>query len=563
MIGLGWIGAVTTTTATVKVRSDQASAQLTGAGTVNGHEGNDDVFTFDLSGLTADTTYNITVDDGADTWVASFKTFPSGSASFTFAAGSCCGQNGTGGVADSDAYARIEDRSPLFFLHMGDLHYANITTNSASLYWAKYRDVLTQPKMASMLRSVPMVYAWDDHDYGNDNSGSSSPSKAAAQSAYRDYVPHYDVPANLIYQTFVCGRIRFIVLDVRSARAGATMLGATQKAWLLNLLTTSTEKKLVIVSGVPWLGSNSEGFGGYTSERQDIAEAITTAGTDRVVIVHGDLHMCAADYGQNSQYDPANSDPGPAVFCFAPLNATVSAGSDTYGTGKYVASSQQYGTIDVFDDGTDITIVGTGWAIVNAVESSLFVVTSPTGATMTAETDIAAIADGASNPASRVRTALTAVLGRADGLLVVKAADTSRASNTTASADPDLVVALEAATTYQFEAFLPVEGSTGGDFKVGMTGPGDQTLFVWTTIGQTTAASTTTGSFDQSFRDTSGDTNGRGTTGNVPNGLAHMVHGSITTVSSGNLSVIWAQNSSNGTATVLKAGAYLLARRVA
>lgn len=39
----------------------------------------------------------------------------------------------------------------------------------------------------------------------------------------------------------------------------------------------------------------------------------------------------------------------------------------------------------------------------------------PLEPSMSAESDIAAIADGASNPASRVRTALTSVLGRADG----------------------------------------------------------------------------------------------------------------------------------------------------
>ena len=438
-IELAWIGAVTDTTAVVKARSDQSSASLTGAGSVSGVEGNDDVFTFTLTGLTADTLYTIEIDDGGGTWDGSFTT--TGSNSFTVAAASCCGQNGVGGVADADSFARIEDRAPDLFIHMGDLHYKDITTNNVGVFRSAYQDALTQTKFASLLQSVPVSYAFDDHDFGANNSDGTSASAPAAQLAYRDYAPHHTLPVtDGIYQTWVMGRVRFIQLDVRSFRNLETdsMLGTTQLDWLLDLLDTMTEEALILVTVVPWQGANAEGFGGFTDERQTIAESLTVNNlAGRTLMLHGDIHMCATDDGTNTQFDPASAGNGPHAACFAPLNATTSAGSDTYSQGPVTDSSQQYGTIDVTDTGDAIAIRSRAWAVTGATEtevadSTLTITLIPGELDMTAETDIAALTDGGGNPISEIRTAFTSVLARAD---VTRVIDTVTLAVDTATVD--------------------------------------------------------------------------------------------------------------------------------
>ncbi len=426
-ISYGWMGAVTTTSAVVKVRSDQASAQLTGAGTVDGIEGADDVFTFTLSSLSADTAYTVTVDDGAETWVGSFTTPKSGAMSFSFAAASCCGQGLAGGVGDSSVYTMIEARSPDFFIHMGDFHYKDIITNDVGLFHDAYEQVLAQPKMASMYESVPAVYMFDDHDFGANNSDGTSPSKPAAQTAYRDCVPHYPmVDSGGTYQTWVYGRVRFVMVDPRSFRnlEAGSMLGSTQLAWLTNIMDTMTEELLVFVSVVPWLGTNSEGFGGYTAERQTIAEAITDNGlTDRTLVLHGDVHMVAIDNGGLSQFDPAGIGLGPHVACFAPMNATNSAGPDNYYIGPDTTTNTMYGMIDITDDGDVIRVDLEGWAVSGATEQSVASLSFSTGeraSTMTAEEDIAVIVNDGDVTPLEVNTALTSVLARAGVVSVIE-----------------------------------------------------------------------------------------------------------------------------------------------
>jgi len=67
-----------------------------------------------------------------------------------------------------------------------------------------------------------MVYVYDDHDFGPNNADGNSPSKPAAQLAYRQNFPHYPLPGTEsdgtgpVYQAFTYGRVRFILLDLRA-----------------------------------------------------------------------------------------------------------------------------------------------------------------------------------------------------------------------------------------------------------------------------------------------------------------------------------------------------------
>src|SRR5690606_39001988 len=109
-------------------------------------------------GLDADTVYHWAIEEdsvlGEDP-AGTIRTFPPEGqpASFMFAAASC-GQ--TGSTAAS--YSRILDRAPLFFMHMGDLHYENIDTNNPALFRGAFESVLDSAPQSALYQNVPVAY---------------------------------------------------------------------------------------------------------------------------------------------------------------------------------------------------------------------------------------------------------------------------------------------------------------------------------------------------------------------------------------------------------------------
>ncbi|MEY3275568.1 MAG: hypothetical protein RL153_834, partial [Verrucomicrobiota bacterium] len=230
------------------------------------------VVTFQLEGLRPDTAYCATLDikgtnEAGD--AARFRTFPAGRASFRFAFASC-GRTGS----KLATYDRVREHRPLFFLCPGDLHYEDITTNRVEKFWAAYDKVLGSKVQGRLYRDVPLVYVWDDHDFGGNSSDDRASSRAAARAAYELYAPHYPLPftgpTQPICQAFSIGRVRFIVTDLRSQRErvsaldgpAKTMLGTPQKEWLKRELRAAngTHPLIFWVSPVPWNGSTSTNY---------------------------------------------------------------------------------------------------------------------------------------------------------------------------------------------------------------------------------------------------------------------------------------------------------------
>jgi hypothetical protein len=122
------------------------------------------------------------------------------------------------------------------------------------------------PGLLELTRDVPMWYCRSDHEAGPDNGDSNNAYTAAsiglpAPRALR-HAGRRAVDAAGLYQTWVVGRVRFILIDVRNIdrspgantdNSSKTMLGATQKAWLKTQLLQPEPVK-VIVSDVAWMG---------------------------------------------------------------------------------------------------------------------------------------------------------------------------------------------------------------------------------------------------------------------------------------------------------------------
>lgn len=384
-----WVGNVSDDGATVKFRSTDAAeavlhwstaSDLSSPTSVVATEGNDDVWTANLTGLPTDDTIYWGFPGHAAFGINSFRTFPTDGTADTFliALGGDTGSSptypGPGDTSNSPAFDRIRDHDPEFFWMLGDLHYDNNNTTNPAIYRQSFKDVIANARFAQLIREVPTLYMWDDHDYGPNNAGGSYSGKATAAQVYREYVPHWPLAvSDGIYKSFVRGRVRFIDLDCRyfksangaTDNSSKTRLGTTQKAWFKAELLAATEP-LIVVNVVSWFGvttSFSDGWQGFTTERQELAEFFEdNALTSRLLLVGADIHELQYDDGTNTQFDPDAVTPGPPYAGFAPLDCSFNHFAATCQQ-AFQTRKQQYGTILFTDTGTQITARLRGYAL--------------------------------------------------------------------------------------------------------------------------------------------------------------------------------------------------------
>lgn len=236
-------------------------------------------------------------------------------------------------------------------------------------------------------------YCRSDHEAGPDN-GDSGPAAsvpyipvniAAAQQAYPYGIlgDTANAPVHGLWQSWVIGRIRFIMIDNRTTdrspgantdNSSKTMLGTQQLTWFENQLLMPEPMK-IIIGDVQWAGSGAGGLDAsgpdkwwnYSTERSAIISFITAnaARVGKLAWMHGDSHLLGAMTGTaNATWG------GFPVYCAAPLN-NVGGGLNTgVWSTFYDASSgnaRQYGRITITDDGSTITLAFTGWDALNQV----------------------------------------------------------------------------------------------------------------------------------------------------------------------------------------------------
>ena len=320
--------------------------------------------------LLAHRRHGAAVDGTLDTLRAgAFRTPPDGPFSFLIGVGGCAV---TG--SDRPVFDVIRRQEPLFFLHLGDMHYENIDSTDPEAYRQAWREVLASSTQSALYRSAPIAYMWDDHDFGPNNSNRLAPGREAARLAYRQMIPHYplaagpgDVP---IFQAFTIGRVRFILTDLRSARTPyrswieeRSMMGERQKDWFKQELLAAKEngELIVWVSSVPWIARpnpESDTWGGYAGERREIADFLKAHAISAIAILGGDAHMVAMDDGSNSDYATGGGAPIPVVQS-APLDQAGSRKGGPYSEGMFPGLTVfpphdgQFTLMAVEDDGGD------------------------------------------------------------------------------------------------------------------------------------------------------------------------------------------------------------------
>lgn len=206
------------------------------------------------------------------------------------------------------------------FIFMGDNIYAD--KGGLPMMREKYA-LLKQSRFFQGLKNKPILATWDDHDFGENDGGSSCPLKDEAQQEFWNWLdepggsPRRKQAGVYHSQTFgpVEKRVQVIMLDTRYFRSAlkkvpkelaliggphiasddpsATLLGAAQWQWLEDVLKQPAELRL-IVSSIQLAPAvhGGECWANLPQEQHRMLDLIKHTQATGVVILSGDRHWC-------------------------------------------------------------------------------------------------------------------------------------------------------------------------------------------------------------------------------------------------------------------------------
>ena len=158
---------------------------------------------------------------------------------------------------------------------------------------------------------------------------------------------------------------------------------------------------------------------------------------------------------------------------------------------------------------------------------------------------------------ARYRSVDTSLLAQIQPITVIKAATATVSTNTTLQDDDELLFAIGASENWVVQFYLHVSTALAADFKAAITVPTSVTLDAHTVlmstngIGQDIGARTTTSGTGMSVTSSSGAL------------FFVIVYASVkNSTTAGNVTLQWAQNSSDASNTQVLLGSFLQAHRV-
>ena len=210
---------------------------------------------------------------------------------------------------------------------LGDLIYADVPMSliglgqDASAYRAHYRRTFSDKFLATMGRSIPTFFQYDDHEIINDMQDATNPIFRPAVERWREYAGRGNPPnggnwsggiggrADIdgfepTYYAFAAGGACIFVADTRGHRTKDSILGPTQTAELYSWLLRSSRARngssnectfKIIASPVPVTpnyDNRGEGWRDYADLVELLAFGNEHNGTlDGLLFISGDAHM--------------------------------------------------------------------------------------------------------------------------------------------------------------------------------------------------------------------------------------------------------------------------------
>ena len=225
----------------------------------------------------------------------------------TIAFGSCADQDDDQPLLN-DASASNAD----LFIFLGDNVY--IDSRDCSDFFSEYSKLACKSEFAELVMHTPTVAVWDDHDYGENDSGMDYPMREVSKDVFLRF---WNEPLQSarrkhdgIYHSHRFGdsahRVQVILLDMRSFRSPLTeqndeyladndptrsFLGAAQWAWLEEQLLLDARVRIIASSTQFGIEHNGwEAWANFPLEQQRMADVIARTQANGVVFLSGDVH---------------------------------------------------------------------------------------------------------------------------------------------------------------------------------------------------------------------------------------------------------------------------------
>ena len=224
-------------------------------------------------------------------------------------------------------WSRIGSQNPDIYLAIGDNVYGDFGyQGEADLgsFISAYKTQAAHPEFQALRKQVPMMAAWDDHDFGPNDSGGSFAFKEWSEQIFESFWGSNDDVRSRpgTYDSVITGaegqRVQLIMLDTRFFRSplkalpyqdnprrrlgnytantnpNVTTLGQAQWTWLKAQLANPADLR-IIVSSIQVL-TDAHGFekwGNMPVERARLYDALKNRTGGDIVLLSGDRHSAA------------------------------------------------------------------------------------------------------------------------------------------------------------------------------------------------------------------------------------------------------------------------------
>jgi alkaline phosphatase D len=218
----------------------------------------------------------------------------------------------------------VRMHKPDVFIFLGDNIYGD--SYDMRVIKAKYDQLAAKPEYQSLVKEVPLLATWDDHDFGWNDSGRHYSKKDSTKQLFLDFfkVPSGDERSKRpgIYTSRIYEqdgkKLQVILLDTRTFRddlrtyrgelhyqsryfypldyyphetSDSTLLGAAQWAWLENELRKPADLRIIASSTQFSIEYNGyEAWANFPHERNKMVDIIKRTGANGVLFISGDVH---------------------------------------------------------------------------------------------------------------------------------------------------------------------------------------------------------------------------------------------------------------------------------
>jgi len=198
----------------------------------------------------------------------------------------------------------IEAQKPDLWIWMGDNIYGD--TRDMDVLKGKYDQQFNQPEYAEFREVTPILGTWDDHDYGENDSGSWYKPKAESRDLALRFmeVPESDErwAREGLYGAYDFGpedeQVRVILIDDRyfashAREPDSELLGEAQWKWLQEQLLESKAQINLIVSGIQVLPEDHkyEKWANFPVSRDRLFKFLQDNDIPGVIFASGDRHI--------------------------------------------------------------------------------------------------------------------------------------------------------------------------------------------------------------------------------------------------------------------------------